>query len=806
MLSQSPESGLTGPAVGAESFSLKAAGEALLAEAGPLSDGGGRRFCEAFTAKVDGWLAGLLDGALTKSGRRDSQGICLVAVGGYGRRELCPASDLDILLIHDSIKDIAPIADAVWYPIWDAAGHMDHSVRTPRQTSEVVRADLKAALSLLNGRHVAGDAQLSARVIEDGKKRWSAKPAVSLKRLRLAMEDRWEQHGELAFLLEPDLKLARGGLRDVETLRAASIAAPVVGAFLQDSNLAEAADWLLALRVALHASTGRRSDLLLLEDQDAVAHALELNDAEALLKQVAAAGSRIAWVTDQVWGRTRGWLAGPRALRRLRPVQPGVALAVDELVLDGTADPSADSSVALHLVAASATTGISVAAAALEELEGAASAPPHPWPKKTRDALLDLLECGKAAVPHLETLDHRGLLERYFPEWKAVRNLPQRNVYHRYTVDRHLFETAAEAAALTRDVHRPDILLVGALLHDLGKGYPGDPSKVGARLSLRIALRMGFAADDVATISRLVGNHLLLSETVTGRDLSDPATIDTVADLVGSVEELKLLAALTKADALATGPGAWNAWKSSLLKELVIRTRAHFEGDRQVDEPAPTPAQRQLMASGRLAVVPEGSQLTVVAPDRPGLLATVAGVLAVHRLPVRGATVLGYRGMALEVFELDLAGRDEPDYARLEADIGATIADPADLEAKIERRARSLRLPRRPGAALVAAPRVLFDNAVTPRATVVEVRAADGVGLLYRISRALSESGCDISVAKVLTLGHEAVDTFYVTEGPRGPKINDAGRLAGIEAAILEALADKLADNPASRAGEQTTG
>ena len=746
----------------------------------------GRRFCEAYTDVVDEWLQETFARALTHAGKDGPTGVVLLAVGGYGRRELCPASDLDLILVHDKIRGIAALADALWYPIWDAGLQVDHSVRTPRESTAVLETDLKSGLSFLSARAVAGDARLAARVVEDARKKWAGRARVSLERLRAHMEERWEQHGELAFLLEPDLKLSRGGLRDVEAMNAAALAMPALAEFAEDARVVAASDELLDARVALHATTGRRSDQLLLDDQDAVARRLGFADADDLLPQLSAAARRVTWTTDEMWRRIDQWARGPRHSTRDRSVERGIAFRGQELVLDGHADLEGDSSLPLRLAAVSARSGIPIAATTLGRLEADAVAPPDPWPASTRDALVDLLGCGRAAVPLLETLDHLGVLGRYFTEWHAVRSKPQRNAFHRFTVDRHLFEAAAEAADLTRDVHRPDLLLVGALLHDIGKGFPGDHTEAGTRVVVDIARRMGFEPEDIAALTALVRDHLLLAETATGRDLGDPATIAKVAARVGTIEQLELLATLTHADSIATGPLAWNSWKETLIDELVVRTRAHLRGEQHAASlMEPDAEQRRLMAMRAFRVLPEESRVTIVAPDRAGLLAVVTGVLAVNKLPVRAATGLSENGMAVEVFDIDTGGSAEPNWAKIESELGRALDDPSAMEQKLADRARGWRLPKRAGAARIAPPRVLIDNDATPRATVVEVRMPDGVGVLARIARALAACGCDISIARAMTLGHEVVDTFYVT-GSGGAKVTDPEEVERLQRTIMQ--------------------
>lgn len=733
----------------------------------------GSKFCAEYSDAIDAWLAKVF--AATGGA---AQGVALVAVGGYGRRALAPGSDLDLVLLHRGKGDVSALADAIWYPVWDAGLRLDHSVRTPKDCRDVADGDLKAMLGLLHVRHVAGDPEVAPTLREDVRQRWSERRDEWLHALRGAQETRWAQHGEVAFLLEPDLKSARGGLRDHEALVAAALAAPLVEATLDDPSLAEAYETLVTVRVALHAVTERHSDRLGLDTQDAVARRLGLADAEELVPRVAAAARRVAWATDQVWRRVESWLTGPARGTLPRTLAPGIVLRDGELHLD--ADLATDSAAALRVAATSARTGAPIAPATLLRLEAEAVAPPEPWPDATRDALVDLLGCGAAAVPLLETLDHLGVLGRYVREWSGVRSRPQRNAYHRFTVDRHLCEAAAEAAKLTRRVRRPDLLLVGTWLHDIGKGFPGDHTETGVRIVTDVATRMGFPPDDVATLARLVDNHLLLAETATRRDLGDPATIAAVAARVPSADELDLLEALTCADSIATGTSAWSTWKAGLVAELVERVKGGLARTESLTATPPTEAQRALMARGTLAVDYDGSRVTVVAPDRPGLLGVVAGALSANGLRIRTATATSEGAMAVQVYEVE-PGRPV-ESARLAADVATYLADPGALEVKLRQRARGDGLRR---AIVTAAPYVAFDNDTTPRATIVEVRMPDELGLLTRIASALHGCGCDITFARLCTYGHDVVDTFYVRDLRAGTKVTAPERLDRIRRAVL---------------------
>ncbi|HEX4081342.1 MAG TPA: HD domain-containing protein, partial [Acidimicrobiales bacterium] len=479
------------------------------------------------------------------------------------------------------------------------------------------------------------------------------------------MEERRQAYGDLAFLLEPDLKDSHGGLRDVNVLRAVAAYAPLLADYVDLASLEPTAGLLTEIRVELHRSAGRELDRLLLQEQDHIAGVLDYPDADGLMAAVAAAGRKVAWVSEDAWRRQRLWQPDTgRGRSRGRfgrrsaaggggpppadgEVEPGVAIVQGEAGLTPAAAVAGDSSLPLRVAAVAAERNVPIARAALHRLADKAEPPPDPWPPETRQALVRVLATGRPAIDALETLDHDGLLVRLLPEWAAVRNRPQRNAYHRFTVDRHLLEAAANAAALVDRVDRPDLLLVGTLLHDIGKGYPGDHTDVGVVLVRTIAERMGFAAADVDTLVAMCRLHLLLPDTATRRDLDDPTTIETVAAAAGDRRTLHLLGALTEADSLATGPSAWGSWKAGLVADLVSRVDRFLDGgDRPATGPGGgwvTDAHRAVMdgvrSSGRAAVVLDPPEVVVAAPDRPGLLASVAGVLALHGLDVRSADV-----------------------------------------------------------------------------------------------------------------------------------------------------------------------
>ena len=757
----------------------------------------GQEFCRRYAAEADAWLSGLAERAAGDSPRH----LALVAVGGYGRASLCPYSDLDVVLVHNGHREIGKVADAIWYPVWDEGVHLDHSVRRPSEVLSAAAEDVRVALGLLDGRMVWGEPRVAEPLLEKARAAWRDRLGTRyLPLLEHQMADRRAEAGDVAFLLEPDLKESHGGLRDLSVLRALSAYAPLLPEYADLASLESATALLTDIRVELHRLAQREHDKLLLQDQDQVAAALRFTDADALMLAVSTAGRQIAWVSDDVWRRRRLWDPTPPPKRRFRRTAPDrrprpapAQLGADMLEIDGEialtslAPVSDDASLPLRLAATAAELDRPIAKGSLHRLADRMPPPGDPWTDETRAALVTLLGLGRPAIDKIESLDQHGLLVRLIPEWAAVRNKPQRNAYHTFTVDRHLLEAAALAAGLTDTVERPDLLLVGTLLHDIGKGFPGDHTMVGIEVVERIATRMGFPPADVAVLVDLVRHHLLLPDTATRRDLDDPTTIARVARAAGNRLTLHLLAALTAADSRATGPSAWGAWKAGLVSDLVERTDRMLQGETEPAGPDRiVTANRALMTEVRATGLPSVSlqppRVIVAAPDRPGLFSSVAGALALNGMDVRAANVSGEDGVAVEVFTVEVARGTWPDTAKLREDLAAVLSDRMAIGERLSERERTYPL-RRGSAAHLPGSDVSVDNEASQTATVLEVRAPDEIGLLHRITRALFDAGLDVVSARVSTLGEMVVDAFYVRESG-GSKVTDASRLSAITAEI----------------------
>jgi [protein-PII] uridylyltransferase len=775
----------------------------------------------ALAELTDDWLSGLFT-----AGAEQLRGVSLIAVGGYGRGELSPRSDLDLVLLHDGSDPgaVAALADRIWYPVWDLGVALDHSVRTPAEARKTAAEDLKVQLGLLDARHLAGDLGLTAGLRTAVLADWRNQAPKRLPELQELCAERAERQGELQYLLEPDLKEARGGLRDATALRA------VAASWLADApreGLDDARRRLLDVRDALHLTTGRATDRLALQEQDQVAAELGLLDADTLLRQVYEAARVISYASDVTWRevgrvlksravrpRLRAMLGGGKPVVERSPLAEGVVEQDGEVVLARAARPDRDPVLPLRAAAAAAQAGLPLSLHAVRRMAAGVRPLPTPWPAEAREQLVTLLGSGQPTIEVWEALEAEGLITQMLPDWERVRCRPQRNAVHIWTVDRHLIETAVRASEFTRRVHRPDLLLVAALLHDIGKGWPGDHSVAGEIIAKDVATRIGFDRDDVAVLAALVRHHLLLVDTATRRDLEDPATVRSVAEAVGSQGTLELLHALTEADALATGPAAWSSWRGSLVADLVKRVAAVLAGD-DLDEPeaaAPTAEQERLaieaVATGGPVLSlraqteppvdaqpsgdpePLGVELVIAVPDQPGVLPAVAGVLAVHRLTVRTAELSaqdlpdGVDGSVLLLnWRVAAQYGSLPQAARLRADLVRVLDGSLDVAGRLAE--RDAAYPRRRGVVAPAA-RVTVAPAASRHATVIEVRAQDAPGLLFRIGRALEDAGVRMRSAHVSTLGANAVDAFYVTDGKGAPL--GAGEAASVARKLEETL------------------
>ncbi|MGQ0850014.1 MAG: ACT domain-containing protein [Actinomycetota bacterium] len=740
---------------------------------------------------------------------RDHPEVALVAVGGYGRGELCLYSDIDLLVLHDGPAPDNTVR-SILYPLWDAGMRVGHATRTVRATLGLARDDLSVLCNLLSARRIAGPPGLPD-ALEGGLSRLIGPVRLSE---RLAAEERaiWDQ--EPFPVQDLDLKVGRGGLRSLHRLDWDRGRAAMLG---EEPELSpqpgehEARQSLLAARQALHAVQKRAADRYAIELRGQVGKWLQRDPVE-LATEVYRAARLVDSLAGMRWARVRPAGTDPIA---------HAGLAVVRYVRSRWGR-STSAATPLALARAASASG-SHGRLSPWEHEFCARSGPSDWTEGDRAGLVALLAGGPAGWEALAGLWRAGWLTRALPEIAHVYGLAQVAPFHRHPVDAHLGATVAEVVTLAdgagwygelaESLGGLDEVLLAAFLHDIGKGLGQDHSSVGAALTRSLLDRLGFGHGTIELVAAAVRHHLLLPVTAGRRDIEDPAVVAEVASVVGNQDLLRVLALLSVADARATGPDMWTAWKELLLRGLFEKVSQLLEGttSQLPAELVDSVAQRlpdlplgkltdhlggmppgylvrfgpELVAQHlRLAEPPLGegqikmavlagapvSTLVIAARDRPGLLATVAGVLSLHNLNVLEARVATRSdGLALDTFRVeDALGSDMIGQGRwpgVRQTLEEAMAGRIDLEARLGEKRAAYRSGH---PALPPSVKVMLNTA--------DVRASDRVGLLHDLAAAMAGLGLEVDLAKIDTRGGEAVDLFEF-RNPRGqsePSIRSA--------------------------------
>ena len=807
--------------------------------------------------------------------------LALVAVGGYGRGELAPHSDVDLLFLlpYKMPPRSEQVTEAVLYLLWDIGFKVGQAVRSVDDCIRHAKADMTIRTSLLERRFLCGDEALFQELSERFMKAVQAGTGAEFIEAKLAERDR--RHARLGgsrYVLEPNIKDGKGGLRDLHTLywigkylyRVADVSELVPQGVLTRREVArfeKAENYLWTLRCHLHYQAGRAEERLTYDLQKQVAPRMGYK-AHAGTQDVERLMKHYFLIAKDVGALTRIFCAALEAEHKRRPRLSlavlarrrriaGFPLERDRLTVRSAKvfeDTPLDM---LRIFKVAQEHDLDIHPKALHWITRNLKRIDHGLrrdPEANR-IFMEILTSKKNPETALRRLNEAGVFGRFMPDFGRVVAQMQYNMYHHYTVDEHtifaigilhaiekglLMEEAPIASEVVHKVLSRRVLYLAVLFHDMAKGRPGDHSQVGAALAQKLCPRLGLSAEETETVAWLVLHHLAMSNTAFRRDIDDSQTIADFAELVQSMERLRLLLVLTVADIRAVGPNTWTSWKAALLRELYWRTEEVLSGglategreNRVRNAQAALAAAlgdwpeaalqahialgypaywlsfdtdtherharmvRDAEAAGRALAIDtqidryrEVTEITVYTPDQPGLFSQIAGALAVTGATIDAAKICTLtNGAALDVFYVrDATGGPfvRPDkLARLSSAIERAIS--GRLRPLQELASRASSIPSRLTVFEVQ-PRVLIDNKASAAYTVIEVNGRDRPGLLYRLTLALTQLDLTIASAMISTYGERVVDVFYLQDA-EGSKIRDGARLEQIRGELLAVL------------------
>ncbi len=808
------------------------------------------------------------------------EGWALTAVGGFGRGELSFASDLDILFLYQNRlpQVLQEIVRELVYGLWDAGFEVGNSTASVSAIKRLVQEDFTVLTNYLEARYIAGD-----RALFDTWKASFLKGFGSQSRRRFLhnliqyREGRLHQYGESPYLLEPHVKDGVGGLRDLHVIRWAGIVffkeasyQPMIERewVTEDERrwLEQAYDFLWRVRLQLHQLTGRRQDQLLFPEQEQVAMRLGFMEGqagsavEAFMRLYYRHTARIRRTTSFFLERLE------EAQRKLPRISLRKRILPGPFLLDGrhlhfmepewvTKSPR----LLMQFFWQAAQSGAHFhhqTGHVIRENLGSLTDEDRKDPRVINQ-FMDILLDPKHSFRILKVMLETGFLDVFIPEFAAVRYRVQHDVYHLYTVDEHLLRTVRELHRMEQQeddslaglrlndifvqIRHRRVLFLTALLHDIGKGLGKGHSKRGAAMAVELAPRLGLDPEEAELMSFLIKTHLLLAETALKRDLMDEKPILHCAMEIADRERLQLLYLLTIADSRATGPGAWNTWKASLLRELFVKVdRLIMRGGirkedvqkrseevqqevlslvpdagekekvaRWLDSPSfryhisqtPEAIMRHYEMETCLQKAPvvlntrkaEGDmwQITVAIRDRPGLFAMITGVLWVRGLSILSADIFTRQsGVALDILIVErLPDPLHPQelWDRVLQDLIASSHDRGFLEDLLNGKRKSSLL--HPKSQPRKEDRVLIDEEASDFYTIIEVYTWDRPGILHAISDTLFKLDVSIQLAKISTPGAQVADVFYVTD-MSGDKLVDLELHEKVRKELLECLSN----------------
>jgi [protein-PII] uridylyltransferase len=807
----------------------------------------------------------------------------ILALGGYGRRELHPCSDIDIMFLFG--KELHPcinsLVERVLYTLWDMGLAVGHSCRSIMECVRMARKDLTIKTSLLEARYVTGDcsiwemfeARLNKEVIGE-------KVSQFLRQKVEELEARYEKFGRSLYVQEPNLKESMGGLRDLHAAqwmaRARYQTSELEGLAQQGvigpedlEGAQEALNFMWRLRNELHYLYGQKNDVLSLAVQRQVADHLGYQDSEGgfgveyLMRQYYLHAKFLHHLSEKIIYRCLLHTSGVREImERFRAREMGDGLVEMRGKIGIWAKDREgfvkDPLNLLRVFLRALRNGYSLTQDMRDLIRSRVSCLDEGFRKSSKafELFLSILREGPGLGRILRLMHECGLLGAYLPEFAHLTCLVQYDFYHKYTVDEHTFvafdhlekllstppSEPNEFYSIARELERPELFKLALLLHDVGKAEGKDHVNKGARIVTSLLSRFPLSEEEKELVLFLVSHHLTMAHIAERRDLDDVRVIIEFAGMIRDLPRLKMLYLHTFLDIKAVSPEAWTEWKSTLLWELYIKSHTILTRgipEQQEDLLRAEKIRGQILQNLRkemdqafianhlsempvryLLTTPEAkiashlrlaqgldgrsvttdvhhfprigySEFTVCTLSHPGLFASIVGVLSAHRINVLSAQIYTRSdGLVFDTFQVNnlrgMAVTNESLWQRVESELDGVLKGRIQVEDLIAAHRKGHR-DRFGKKVLALPPRVDFDNRISDSYTVIDVRAADRLGILYLISQTLSFLGLDIAYAKITTEVDQAMDVFYVTE-KEGGKVEDEARLAWIKRTLEDVL------------------
>ncbi len=847
---------------------------------------GGGEIVAAYTTLVDFLLCRIFEFASDQC-RDQSNGALppctLVAQGGYGRRELNPHSDIDLLFLYSSKVGpyLKAVTERILYTLWDGGLAVGHAVRTVSESIRQAGREMKIKTSLLDARYLCGNQALFEGFEKEVQAYLVRRNGERFVREKLQeARERHERYGGSVYLLEPDVKEGEGGLRDIHTaLWIAKVRCQAQGLkelldkeilSLQELNkLTEARDFLWRVRNELHFSSGKHQDQLTFEEQEKVAPALGFKDegkmkaVEAFMRSYYMQASEVSRLSQLILNRVLDPTTGTAWKVRFwgKEIQPGLRLykgvlsVTDPIVI--TAQPG--NLIGIFHQAQKHNADIDYRTRELvrehtglidDQLRRSAAA---------NIPFFEILKWKDRVYETLREMHGCGALGAFIPEFGRLLCMALHDLYHIYTVDQHSLRLIRELerlkagefkdaypllTQLAREVEKIEVLFLGLLFHDIGKGLGGGHSEIGTEIARTVARRMRLNVDDTAQLEFLVRYHLVFASTAFRRDLEDEKTILDFAATMGSATNLKMLYLLSYCDMRSVGPDVWNNWKASLLEELYVKTLDVLEGQEKGELRIENRRSRVRRIQGRLRrqllrqyprervehffesmperyflSTPEDeipphfelmeqfvaqtylcalrhfpeldcSKIAICTRDRPGLFANITGVFAALGMDILSARIATRRdGLILDVFRISHGGRpevmmQERRWERVREMLEQVLNGQRDVARLVQESGRPSLLQKRTRQVPTT---VQIDNEASVDFTVVEVYTQDRIGVLFTIAHGLHQLGLSIHIAKISTNVDQVADIFYVTD-EAGRKVREQERLERIPQTLVFAL------------------